>query len=288
VSPEAVPEHIMLNNEVIGLADAIKDVQGMLDDITKSVTTLNDKVFPKSTAPAPGPDAAPAPAVALHTRKKVQHQKVQQKMHHQQKHKKGRKVKKHLRGKKHNKGHHALAAHHSHKQNGHKHPTQKHEEVDEVQEPEQEDIRSTTVEVPTTTTITTTTTATATAMVATTTLQIEEQAIDDQSDSDGQATSNEDSQVQPIQSAEDPEHPVPHIMPRAEQESEYSDSPPPSGQSGPYRQQADELTAPSVSTASFRRHFSFGGHRHLQEEAWDMPPPTNLASALSAGMVRDR
>jgi len=53
---EDIPDSLMLNNEVIGLSKEIKELKGMMGNITGSVARLNAEVF------APAPAAAPAPA----------------------------------------------------------------------------------------------------------------------------------------------------------------------------------------------------------------------------------
>lgn len=81
-----VPADIMMNNEVLGLSKEVKDLGGIMKNITASISTLNTEVFAPAPAPAPVAVAAAAPAaVALHGK--------QQKKHVQQK-----KVAKHLRG----------------------------------------------------------------------------------------------------------------------------------------------------------------------------------------------
>jgi len=63
---EDIPDSLMLNNEVIGLSKEIKDLKGMMGNITGSVTRLNSEVFAPAPAPAPvaSPAAAEAPAAA--------------------------------------------------------------------------------------------------------------------------------------------------------------------------------------------------------------------------------
>lgn len=57
---EDIPDSLMLNNEVIGLSKEIKELKGMMGNITGSVARLNAEVF----APGPAPAPASAPAVA--------------------------------------------------------------------------------------------------------------------------------------------------------------------------------------------------------------------------------
>lgn len=78
---EEMPENVMLNNEVLGLAKDVKDISGMMKTVSASIEKLNKAVFAKDEATVRAAPTTAAP-VALHAQAHAQRKQTTHHLRH--------------------------------------------------------------------------------------------------------------------------------------------------------------------------------------------------------------